>query len=72
MVKTFTQLYGTGPSAALAEKLYSAWMPGDLVHVENLMGVKLTKGFTRDITYRVAVAFPDYAKKLVNRKRAAK
>lgn len=53
---------------ALAERLHKAWQTGDRVHMEFLLGTKLPKGLTQEVAYKIAVAYPDYAKKLIARK----
>ena len=53
---------------ALAERLHRAWQTGDRVHMEFLLGMKFPKGLTQEVAYKIAVAYPEYAKKLIARK----
>lgn len=53
---------------ALAEQLHKSWQPGDRVHMEFLLGTRLLRGLTKEVAYKIAVAYPAYAKKLIARK----
>lgn len=68
MAKTLVEMYGKSATVGLAERLHKVWQTGDLVHMENLFGEKLKGGLTQEVAYRLAVAYPDYAKRLVARK----
>jgi hypothetical protein len=68
MAKTLTEMYGKNATVGLAERLHKAWHPGDKAHMEFILGIKLPKGLTPEVAYKIAVAYPDYAKKLIARK----
>lgn len=64
---TFVQEFGKGATTGLAEKVYKAFRPSDLVHVGFMLGIKKMKGFTHQIAYDLASRFPDYAKVIIAR-----